>query len=80
MKALVLTDHWKANLSKGDYTTDYPLKVLQRAEESGYVIILDEDEKPTMDNTKKEIEQYLDRQEIEYSEYKTKSELLDLIK
>lgn len=35
--------------------------------------------KPTMSNTKKEIEQYLDENSIEYSEHATKSELIDLI-
>lgn len=35
--------------------------------------------KPTMDNTKKEIEQYLDDQGIEYDEFATKSDLLELI-
>lgn len=38
-----------------------------------------EDDKPTMDNTKKEIEAYLEEAEIEYDEYATKSELLELI-
>lgn len=38
-----------------------------------------EDEKPTMNNTKKEIEQYLDGHDIEYDEYATKAELLELI-
>lgn len=34
--------------------------------------------KPTMENTKKEIEQYLDENGIEYDEFVTKSELLEL--
>lgn len=34
---------------------------------------------PTMANTKKEIEEYLDDNGIEYDEYATKTELLELI-
>lgn len=37
-----------------------------------------EPDKPTMQNTKKEIEAYLEDAEIEYDEYATKSELLEL--
>lgn len=40
---------------------------------------IDPNEYVNMSNTKKEIEQFLDRYGIEYSEYMTKSELLDLI-
>lgn len=36
-------------------------------------------DKPSMDNTKKEIEAWLDQEGIEYDEYATKSELLELI-
>lgn len=36
-------------------------------------------EVPTMDNTKKEIEAYLQAENIEFSEYATKAELLELI-
>lgn len=39
----------------------------------------DGEETVTMDNTKKEIEAFLEANEIEYSEYSTKAELLELI-
>lgn len=41
--------------------------------------LMDSLQKPTMDNTKKEIEAYLEEQAIEYDEYATKSELLELV-
>lgn len=42
MKAKVLSDTWKANLSIGDVVSneDYPEKILLRANEGGYVAIL----------------------------------------
>lgn len=43
MKAKVLTDTWKSNLSKGDVVTEkeYPKKILLRANESGYIAIIE---------------------------------------
>ena len=84
MQKVKLTRDWK-QYEEGDVLTkkDRPSYTLNFLLEQGWAVNLSTDEtepeKPTMDNTKKEIEDYLEAHDIEYSEYSTKQELLDLI-
>lgn len=79
MKALVVTDTWKAALGRGDYVTedDYPEEVIRFAAERQYVVIVDD--KPTMDDLKKDIQAYCDTHEVPYESSDTKQDLIDKI-
>lgn len=77
-----LNRDWK-QYGTGDTLTeqDRPYYTLQFLVRQGWAEDITEHASslPTMSNTKKEIEQYLDAAGIEYSEYMTKAELLELI-
>lgn len=71
--------HWRGNYYEQDEkmpATEEQGRRLTQADVAYYDF---EDEVPTMSNTKKEIEAYLDAKGLEYDEYATKSELLELI-
>lgn len=80
MKYKILTDHWKANLYEGDIIPGdmYSEAVLERACGNRYIEPY-EAEKPTMDDYKDDIIEYLKDEGIEHDTSSTKSELLDLI-
>ena len=84
MQKVELTRDWK-QYEEGKVLTkaDRPSYTLKFLVSQGWAVDLSNDQpepdKPTMSNTKKEIENYLQAHKIEYSEYATKQELLDLI-
>jgi hypothetical protein len=65
--------------TKGDSVNADKLKPALRAIMFHKGVLVQGGALPTMANTKKEIEHYLDTQGIAYSEFFTKSQLLELI-
>jgi hypothetical protein len=85
-KQVQLNIDWKTYKAGDILTVEHrPRYVLDFLINQGWAVDISNDdpiqveEKPTMDSSKKEIEAYLDKHNITFSEYAKKSELLELI-
>lgn len=64
---------------EGGYGVEFEPEQPKKPKKQPKKEVIQPDSVPTMSNTKKEIEQYLDSKGIEYDEFVTKAQLLELM-